>query len=163
MAHRSTSALLVLLIFPVSFLTAQSSVVGRLPRLQDSLAVLSDTSELRALFRASKGDPLRRGATAFRLGELGADPDFSEAMGSFRRASRKGPNRAEAWFALARAQVKRSEWEMRDRLRLGSRVGLGGLERAADQYRQALALDPGHVPAALALAQVELSLLDTTR
>src|SRR4051812_48092273 len=52
---------------------------------------------------------------------------------------------------------------MRDRLRLGSRVGIGALERAADNYQRALLADPRYVPAALALADVELSLLDSIR
>ena len=52
---------------------------------------------------------------------------------------------------------------MRDPLRLGNRVGLGALERSADYYARALELDPSFLPAALALAQVTLALLDTAR
>src|SRR4029453_106251 len=52
---------------------------------------------------------------------------------------------------------------MRDMVRMGSRVGLGTLERSSDAYRQALGIDPTYVSAAIAMAQVDLSLLDTTR
>ena len=133
-------------------------------QLRDSLAGISDTNLLRATMKHHrKSEPLRAGLLALRLGELGADPDFGEALGSFRRAIRKQPARAEAWYGLGRAQAARSEWEMRDRLRLGSRVGLGRLEQAAGDYARALVSDPSFVPAALALADVELSLLDTAR
>jgi GWxTD domain-containing protein len=52
---------------------------------------------------------------------------------------------------------------MRDQMRLGSRVGLGALQRSAEYHHRALRVEPRFVPAALALAQVELSLLDTAR
>jgi GWxTD domain-containing protein len=52
---------------------------------------------------------------------------------------------------------------MRDRLRLGSRVGLGALERSGEYNARALQADARFLPAALDLAQVELSLLDTAR
>jgi hypothetical protein len=45
---------------------------------------------------------------------------------------------------------------MRDPRRLGSRVGLKTLERAGGQYVRALRADPRFVPAALALADIEL-------
>lgn len=134
-------------------------------QLRDSLAGVSDTSWLRATFNQHKrnSEPLHAGLIALRLGELGADPDFSEALGRFRAAAKKQPARAEAWYGLGRAQAARAYWEMRDRLRLGSRVGLGGLERAAGHYARALLSDSSFLPAALALANVELSLLDTVR
>jgi GWxTD domain-containing protein len=164
MIYRLTGSLLVLLASSASLLAGQTSVVGStFPQLQDSLAALSDTSQLRSLFRQNRNAPLRAGAIGFRLGELGADPDFSDALSSFRRATRQNSNLAETWFGLGRAEAERSEWEMRDRLRLGSRVGLGALERAAANYQRALAVNPAYVPAALALAEVELSLLDSTR
>jgi GWxTD domain-containing protein len=64
---------------------------------------------------------------------------------------------------MGHAYAGRSENEMQDRLRLGSRVGLGALERAADYYARSLQANVQYLPAALALARVELSLLDTAR
>jgi len=164
MVYRLTSQVLVLLASSAPLLAGQTSVVGSsFPQLQDSLAGVSDTAQLRTLFRQNRDDPMRAGAIGLRLGELGADPDFSDARSSFRRATRQHSHWAETWFGLGRAEAERSEWEMRDQLRLGSRVGLGALERAADNYRRALLADPGYVPAALELAEVELSLLDSVR
>jgi GWxTD domain-containing protein len=163
MANRLTSGLLVLLTSHISLLAAQTSgSQSDFERLQDSLAGVTDTVRLRALFRDSD-DPVRAGVIGIRLGELGADPDFSEAVGRFRRATRPHSGNAAPWFGLGQAKAKRSEWEMRDMLRLGSRVGLGTLEQASDAYRRALAIDPTYVAAAIALGQVDLSLLDTTR
>src|SRR5688572_1988869 len=97
-------------------------------RLRDSLAATSDTTALRALLqRLRRSDPLRAGLIGLRLGELHADPDFSEARSSFRRATRKNVRLAEPWYGLGLAEAGRSEWEMRDKLRLGSRVGLKAL------------------------------------
>jgi len=133
-------------------------------RLRDSLAATSDTTALRALLqRLRRSDPLRSGLIGLRLGELHADPDFSEALSSFRRATRKNVQRAEPWYGLGLAEAGRSEWEMRNKLSLGSRVGLKALERSATSYARALDSDVRFVPAALALAQVELALLDTAR
>ncbi|HEV8177553.1 MAG TPA: GWxTD domain-containing protein, partial [Gemmatimonadales bacterium] len=98
-----------------------------------------------------------------RLGELHADPDFSEALSSFRRAAQRSAGGSEPWYGLALAEAGRSRWEMQDRLRLGSRVGLKALERSATNYTRALRGDVGFVPAALGLAQVELALMDTSR
>jgi GWxTD domain-containing protein len=140
--------------------------------LRDSLAASSDTSLLRKEFRqVNRGSPapaglsaeLRAGLIGLRLGELGGDVDFSDARSSFRRATRVSPNRAESWYGLGLAEAARSQWEMRDPLRLGNRVGLGALERSAQHYGRALGADPSFLPAALSLAQVTLALLDTTR
>jgi GWxTD domain-containing protein len=133
-------------------------------QLHDSLPGISDTSWLRAMLRQQrKSEPLHAGLIALRLGELGADADFSEALGRFREAAKRQPSRVEAWYGLGRAQAARAKWEMQDPLRLGSRVGLGGLERAASYYARALLSDSSFSPAAVALATVELSLLDTVR
>jgi GWxTD domain-containing protein len=131
---------------------------------KESLSALSDTMVLKAsLARAPRSDLLQRGLLALRLGELGADPDFSQALSYFKKSAEREPGRPEAWYGLGLAEAGRSEWEMRDRLRLGSRVGLGALERSASDNARALAADPRFTPAALALAWVELTLLDTVR
>jgi GWxTD domain-containing protein len=131
---------------------------------QDSLSRVSDTIALKqSLARVSATDLVERGLIALRLAELGADPDFSMALSYFRSATERSPNLPESWYGLGLAQAGRSRWEMRDHLRLGSRVGLGSLERAASSYAKALSVDNRFAPAASAVAQTELSLLDTVR
>jgi GWxTD domain-containing protein len=157
----------------LSPLTAQTSTPQTaFDQFRDSLATSSDTSQLRMHLRklhqgteASAVLPtdVRAGLIGLRLGELGADPDFSEARSSFRRAARLSPALPEPWYGLGLSEAARSQWEMGDPLRLGNRVGLGALERASDYYARALKAHPRFLPAALALAQVTLALLDSTR
>jgi GWxTD domain-containing protein len=159
------------LLFPLTAyrlpLTAQLPLAAQqtvFQRFRDSLATTSDTTVLRAKLKAlRRSDPLQAGLVGLRLGELHADPDYSEALSSFRRAAKRNTGRPEAWYGLGLAEAGRSLWEMQDRLRLGSRVGLRALERAATHYARAIEADVRFVPAALALAQVELALLDTAR
>jgi GWxTD domain-containing protein len=166
-ASLATRPLLCLLTCQVSVLQGQTLVpaspASAFHVLQDSLATISDTGQLRMLVRQSKADPVRAGVVALRLGELGADPDYSDALKEFRRATRTNEGLAEAWYGMGITYAARAEWEMSDRLRLGSRVGLGTLERAADQYSRSIRFNVRYVPAALALARIELSLLDTAR
>src|SRR3954449_12188065 len=145
MEIRLTSGLLVLLTSHIPLLAAQtSSSRSNLERVQDSVATVTDTVRLRALFRHSD-DLVRAGTIGIRLGELGDDPDFSDAVGRLRRATRQHAGDAAPWFGLGLAQAKRSEWEMRDVLRMGSRVGLGTLEQSSDAYRRALGIDPSNL------------------
>jgi GWxTD domain-containing protein len=147
------------LLLPAQDPTPHSFVAAR-----ESLSVVSDTVVLKtSLARVPHADPLRRGLLALRLGELGADPDFSQALSYFGESAEREPDRPEAWYGLGLAEAGRSEWEMQDRLRLGSRVGLRALERSASDNARALAADPRFTPAALDLARVELTLLDTLR
>ncbi len=159
------TAMAVVLTSRGSLLTGQTSVhQSAFERVHDSLATTSDTTALKALLRPlRRSDPLRAGLIGLRLAELHADPDFSEALSSFRRAADRDPQRPEPWYGLGLAEAGRSRWEMLDKLRLGSRVGLGALARAGRSYSRALDGDPRFVPAALALAEVELALLDTAR
>jgi GWxTD domain-containing protein len=165
------SGLALALLFPLTAyclpLTAQVPLSAQqtgFQRLRDSLAATSDTAALRALFHpARRSDPERAGLIGLRLGELRADPDFSDALSSFRQAAKRDPGRAEPWYGLGLAEAGRSRWEMRNKLNLGSRVGLGALTRSATSYARALDNNARFVPAALALAQVELALLDTAR
>ena len=155
--------------FPLT--SYRSPLTGQTPaqqtafeHLRDSLATTSDTAALRALFRPiRRSDPLRAGLIGLRLGELRADPDFSEALSSFRRAAKRDPRRPEPWYGLGLAETGRSRWEMQNTLNLGSRVGLKALTRSAVSYSRALQDNVGFIPAALALAEVELALLDTAR
>src|SRR5687768_8037132 len=108
--------------------------------LHDSLATISDTAKLRTLLRSArrqektsredKSAALRSGLVALRLGELKADPDYSEALSRFREAASREPGRAEPWFGLGMSEAGRSKWEMSESLNLGSRVGLKALERS---------------------------------
>lgn len=157
---RLMATLFFLLTTYLSPLTAQAVFEA----FRDSLATSSDTTALRATLRTlRRSSPLQAGLVGLRLGELGADPSFGKAISSFRQAARLDPRQPEPWFGLGLAETGRSQWEMRDKLRLGSRVGLGALERSSDRYGRALEADPHFVPAALNLARVELSLLDTAR
>ena len=149
-------------------LTAQTSF----QRLRDSLATSSDTAALHFLLRSAlrskvaRRDPavlLQSGLVALRLGELGADPDFSEARSRFRDAARLAPGRPEPWFGRGLAEAGLARWEMSVGLNLGNRVGLKALERSAAHYHRALESDAGYAPAALALAQTTLDLRDTAR
>ncbi|MEO8090020.1 MAG: GWxTD domain-containing protein [Gemmatimonadales bacterium] len=156
-----TFALLFLLAAYRSPLTAQQTAFDR---LHDSLAATSDTAALRALLRSlTRSQPVRAGLVGLRLGELRADPDFSEALSSFRRAAKRDPRQPEPWYGLGLAETGRSRWEMLNKLNLGSRVGLGALTRSAASYARAVDSDKRFVPAALALAEVEQALLDTAR
>jgi GWxTD domain-containing protein len=167
-----TSTMLLLTSY-LSLLTAQSPDLAEFQHLRDSLARSTDTTELRRLLRTSKRyhrshkadlpAALRTGLVALRLGELGADPDFSEALSNLREAAKRGPRQPEPWYALGLAEEGRSAWEMHDRLNLGSRVGMKALERAAAHHRNALTAGPRFTPAALALARLTLSLNDTAR
>ena len=142
-------------------------------RLNDSLARSNDTTALRRLLRSSerfhkshKADlsaALRSGLVALRLGELRADPDFSEALSSLREAAKRGSHRPEPWYAMGLAEEGRSAWEMQDALNLGNRVGMKALERAVAHHRRALTSEPRFTPAALALARLTLALSDTAR
>ncbi len=131
---------------------------------RDSLTATTDTTALRSMLQPlRRSDPVRAGLIGLRLGELHADSDFSESLSSFRRASRIDPSQPEPWFGLGLAESGRSESEMRNPLNLGSRVGLRALERSAANHARALRSDPRFLPAVLALAQVELALMDTAR
>jgi GWxTD domain-containing protein len=175
-AARTLVHTILLLTSYLSLLTAQSQQVfpaGELERLNDSLARSTDTAALRTLLRSSKRyhkshkadlpAALRSGLVALRLGQLRADPGFSEALSSFRQAAKRGSDRPEPWYALGLAEEGRSAWEMQNRLNLGSRVGMRALERAAAHHRRALTAEPRFTPAALALSRLTLSLGDTAR
>jgi hypothetical protein len=171
------------LLFPLSAyrapLTSQSTPAtqtvpaAEFQRLNDSLARSTDTTALRTLLRHSKryhqshrkdlSAALRSGLVALRLGQLGADPDFSMALSNLREAAKRGPHRPEPWYAMGLAEEGRSAWEMHDALNLGNRVGMKALERAVAHHRRALTAQPDFTPAALALARLTLSLSDTVR
>lgn len=162
---RVIAVLALLLTSHLSPLTGQTPTQHNdFQTLRDSLASTSDTTRLRKMLQTiRRSDPLRAGLIGLRLGELRADPDFGDALSDFRRASQTDPGRPESWFGLGLAETGRSEWEMRNPLTLGSRVGLGALERSAADYVRALKSDVRFVPAAMALADVSLALLDTAR
>jgi GWxTD domain-containing protein len=157
-------ALAFLGISPLSLRAQDVRSQAAFAALQDSLAPVADTAALNAALKHERQpDLVRQGIFALRLSTLGADPDFSTASRYFRAATQQNPGRPEGWYGLGLAESGRSEWEMRDRLRLGSRVGIGSLERAATADIRALSSDPRFIPAALTLARIELTLLDTMR
>ena len=93
-----------------------------LDRFADSLAAIStqDTFALRTTFRsldratATSRDPLpalRAGLAATRLGELGAEPDFGDAVRWLRKAVALAPSWPYAWHTLGNAESHRAGWE----------------------------------------------------
>ncbi|MEO7984921.1 MAG: GWxTD domain-containing protein [Gemmatimonadales bacterium] len=143
-----------------------------LDRLHDSLRALTpfDTAALRTEYRTLSGHApsiraplttLQSGLVALRLGELGADADFGEALASLRRATRLESDWPAPWYLLGVAASRRAAWEQADPLALGNRVGVGTLEHAAEYYAKALSADPGYARAAIALGGLVLSLHDT--
>ena len=142
-----------------------------LAALSDTLDGIADTAALRR--REAAARPLakpadsalarvRLGLVRLRLAALGASPDAREAVRVLRQATERRPGWPWAWHALGRAEAQRAAWEQSDRLALGSRVGVGTLERAAERQRRALGADPSFVPAAVTLAELTLELQDTT-
>jgi GWxTD domain-containing protein len=137
-----------------------------LDRFRESLAALTDLTALARLHRslARSDDPvaqLRLGLIGLRRHDLGADPDASDACGVLARLVRREPSWPYAWHALADAERRRSAWEQADSLALGSRVGVGSLERALEADRRAVEADPRYIPAAAAMAGLALDLRDT--
>ena len=92
---------------------------------------------------------LRLGVFNLRLAELGTERDAIAAVKTLRRVTERQPAWPLAWYALGLAEARRAAWEQDNRLALGSRVGQGTLERAADRQRRALEADPAYAPAAL--------------
>ena len=86
----------------------------------------------------------------------------SRPCGCFARRRSDGRGWPYAWYALGLAEAQRASWEQSDRLALGSRVGVGNLERSAERQRRALEADPTFVPAAIELAELTLGLRDTS-
>jgi GWxTD domain-containing protein len=170
---RARAALAGLLVAACPALAAQSAPERHaLDGYRDSLQTVSDTSSLarayRALGRAPAGRTpmlreLRLGFTALRLAETGWDPSAGKARDHFRRVTDREPRWPYGWYGLGLAETLRADWEQRDSLALGSRVGLGAVERACERHRRALESDPAFVPAGLALAELTLGLRDTAR
>jgi GWxTD domain-containing protein len=139
--------------------------------LADTLWTLADTVTLRrreaamgplAKPRDSALARVRLGLTRLRLAELGASADAGQAVRVLREATERRPRWPWAWYALGLAETQRASWEQSDRRALGSRVGVGTLERAAKRQRHALEADAGFVPAAVELAELTLGLRDTS-
>jgi GWxTD domain-containing protein len=141
-----------------------------LTALGDTLEVISDTAALRrreAALRLRAKHPdsalarLQLGLIRLRLAELGASPDAKHAVRVLREAAERRSEWPYAWYALGLAEARRAAWEQANRLELGSRVGVGTLERSAERQRRALEADPAFLPAAVELASLTLGLRDT--
>ena len=139
--------------------------------LVDTLVTVNDTSALRrreaALAPSAKERDgvlasVRLGLVRLRLAELGASADAKTAVRVLRQATERRPGWPYAWYALGMAEAQRASWEQADRLALGSRVGVGNLERSAERQRRALEADPRFLPAAVELAELTLGLHDTS-
>ncbi len=142
-----------------------------LDALVDTLVAVTDTVSLRrreavlapaAKHRDSTLARLRLGLVRLRLAELGASPDAKAAVRLLRQATGREPRWPYGWYVLGLAEAQRASWEQADRLALGSRVGVGNLERSTERQRRALEADPTFVPAAVELAGLTLGLHDTS-
>jgi len=137
-----------------------------LAQLRDSLAPIRDTLLLRSrqATLARRSDAMARLRLALvevRLAQLGADANASAALDAARRVTRDHADWPWAWYLLGLAETQRGASQQANTLNLGSRVGVGTLERAIGWYRKALAADAGFTAAALTLAELTLSLRDT--
>jgi GWxTD domain-containing protein len=170
---RPASALVGLWVaLPLSSLTGQAPAERlALTALTDTLRTVTDSGALqqREMALGSLAKPrdsafarVRLGLVRLRLAELGVSADAGRAVRVLRHATERQPRWPYAWYALGLAEAQRASWEQGDRLALGSRVGVGTLERAAEHQRRALETDPGFVPAALELADLTLRLRDTS-
>jgi GWxTD domain-containing protein len=158
--------------FPLSGLAGQTPAERHaLTSLTDTLRTITDTSALQtrewalrplARPRDSAFARVRLGLVRLRLSQLGVAADAGQAVRVLRDATERQPRWPYAWYALGLAEAQRAAWEQGDRLALGSRVGLGTLERATERQRRALETDPGFVPAAVVLADLTLRLRDTS-
>src|SRR6187401_2493323 len=118
-----------------------------LRQLRDTLAALQDVPLLRGRQHALERTPeplaqLRLALVGVRLAELGAQADAKGAIEPARRVTRARPDWPWAWYVLGLAETQRAAWEQGNTLNLGSRVGVGTLERAIGRDRQAIAADP---------------------
>ncbi|MFL5516783.1 MAG: GWxTD domain-containing protein [Gemmatimonadales bacterium] len=139
-------------------------------QFRDSLSHVEDTTSLRILqhqlhssHTTSEGDTagFRACLVALRLGELGADGGFGDAIDALKKMTARHPEWPYAWYALGQAEIRRAAWERSDPLALGNRVGVGTLERASGHLRRSLEADSSFDPAALALSTLTLGLRDT--
>ena len=137
-----------------------------LQQLHDTLAAITDVPLLQSRRRAFErsSEPLaelRLALVGLRLAELGAGADAKAAIDPARRVTRARPDWPWGWYVLGLAETQRAAWEQGNTLNLGSRVGVGTLERAIGRHRRAVAADPAFAPAALHLADLTLRLRDT--
>ena len=143
-----------------------------LQRLHDSLASVRDTLALRRLDRwleAGAGGTvrgggllLRRSLVRIRMGQLGDGWNLGAAQRLARQATKSQPDWPAAWYLSGLASQEMGRWRAETGGNLGTRVGFSALEGAARQYLQALAIDPGYLPALRALNEVASVLEDTT-
>jgi GWxTD domain-containing protein len=154
-------------------LAAASPVLAQAPpdrlalaQFRDSLATVRDATLLRArqtrFVRESNAlDRLRLALVRLRLAELGSGGEAKTALDAARRVTHDCPNWPWGWYVVGLAESRRAASQQANTLNLGSRVGVGTLERALQWYRRALRADPGFTPAARSLAEVTLGLRDT--
>jgi GWxTD domain-containing protein len=159
------------LVLPFPLAAQEPAERHTLDALVDTLVAVTDTVSLRrreavlapvAKHRDSAFTRVRLGLVRLRLAELGASADARSAVRVLRQATERQPGWPYGWYALGLAEAQRASWEQADRLALGSRVGVGNLERSAERQRRALEADPAFVPAAVELAELTLGLQDTS-
>ena len=142
-----------------------------LDRQWAELAGIRDTAALHRLERTQRppdGDTdtaahgaLRRGFTRLRLAEAGDGWFFERAARDFSAAGALRPEWPLPWYGLALAERGRAAWLAADPVNLGSRVGYGPLAASLRAARQALAAEPGFLPALSLLSEAATALRDT--
>lgn len=142
-----------------------------LDRYRAGLETIRDTTTLRRMVQAQEPERadstiaavgwLRRGFTRLRLGHAGDGWSFGRAAGDFTTAADLRPRWPLPWYGVALAQRGRAEWLAADRTNLGSRVGYGPLAEALSAARQALAVEPGYLPALALMVDAASRLRDT--
>jgi len=140
---------------------------------QEQLATVTDSLTLRQWERrlgrgtdSTDTEALRRvhrGLVRLRLGAAGDGWSYGRAAADFGAASERMPEWVFPWYARGMARRAEAEWQARNRLNLGTRVGFGSLEDAVDDFAHALSLDPGYYPAIAALYETAVALRDTAR
>ncbi len=171
-AVRRNAALIALTLRLVSPVSAQSVPVrDSLHSFATAVALLTDTSALRRLDRqfgradstpdGEAGRRMRRGFVRLRIGELGDGWSFGRAVHDFDRASELRPSWTEAWYARGVAQRSEGEWQARNPLNLGKRVGLGSIEDAVGSFVRAIAADSTNTAAGRALYDAAVAVRDT--
>ena len=96
------------------------------------------------------------------MGQLGDGWNLGAAQRLARQATKSQPDWPAAWYLSGLASQEMGRWRAETGANLGTRVGFSALEGAARQYLQALAIDPGYLPALRALNEVASVLEDTT-
>lgn len=156
------------LVTPCSAAAQAPPAIRSLEALRDSLARVGDVRVLEARrdlirrLREENGDEpmlhLREGVVEWRLAYLGDWGRSRDAEKAFDRAAVLRPTWTYPRFGHGLAKVAQADWQQDNDLNLGTRVGVGALQRALEAFVEAVSRDPGFAAAQTALAETALRL-----